>query len=82
MVTEQLWDITQERLKSNKHVRPLMEGDFLLQCMISCGLCGYAYRTDSNTGNTRFYLCRGKMKSKHLDGSPRCQSQSLKAERL
>ncbi len=82
VVTEQMWNTAQERLKSNKHVKPLKGDEFLLQGMISCGLCGYAYRTDRNTGNTKFYLCRGTMKSKHLDGSPRCQSQSLKAEWL
>ena len=81
IVNEQIWNIAQERLKNNKHVKPLKEGEFLLQGMISCGVCGYAYRTERARG-VRYYMCRGKMKNRHLDGSSRCQSQSFKAEWL
>jgi site-specific DNA recombinase len=81
LVTEQLWNIAQERLKNNKHVKPLREGDFLLQGMITCGTCGYAYRTE-RAGGFRYYMCRGRMKDHHLDGSPRCQSQIFRAEWL
>lgn len=81
IVNEQTWNIAQERLKNNKHVKPLKEGEFLLQGMITCGTCGYAYRTERARG-VRYYMCRGKMKNRHLDGSPRCQSLSFKAEWL
>ena len=40
IVNEQIWNIAQERLKNNKHVKPLKQGEFLLQGMISCGVCG------------------------------------------
>jgi site-specific DNA recombinase len=62
-------------------VKPLKQGEFLLQGMIKCGACGYAFRSERNNGK-RCYMCRGKMKSKHLDGSPRCKSPNLDAEWL
>jgi site-specific DNA recombinase len=81
LVDEQTWNIAQERLKNNKQVRPLSQGEFLLQGMISCGACGYAYRAE-RFKDVRYYMCRGKMAYHHLDGSPRCQSPSIKAEWL
>jgi len=81
IIDEQTWQIARDRLKNNKHVKPQKQGDFLLQGMISCGSCGYAYRAE-RSGILRYYVCRGQMKSKHLDGSPRCQSPRIKAEWL
>ena len=81
IVTEQVWQIAQDRLKNNKHVKPKNQGEFLLQGMITCGVCGYAYRAERVNG-TRQYLCRGRMKYHHLDGSPRCKSPCFKAEWL
>ncbi len=81
VVNEQVWNIAQERLKNNKQVRPLVQGEFLLQGMITCGACGYAYRAE-RFKDVRYYMCRGKMAYHHLDGSPRCQSPSIKAEWL
>lgn len=75
------WQTAQERLKNNKHVKPKKQGEFLLQRMITCGVCGYAYRTERVHG-IRYYLCRGRMKYHHLDGSPRCKSPCLKADWL
>jgi len=81
IVTEQVWQIAQERLKNNKHVKPKNQGEFLLQGMITCGTCGYAYRAERVNG-IKYYLCRGRMKYHHLDGSPRCKSPSFKSEWL
>ncbi len=81
LVSEQVWQIAQERLKDNKHIKPTRQGEFLLQGIISCGLCGYAYQAD-RTRETRYYVCRGRLKSKHIDGSPRCKAPSFKAEWL
>jgi hypothetical protein len=81
LVTEEVWNIAQSRLKTNKHVKPKNQAEFLLQGMIKCGDCGYTFRTERAEG-VRYYMCRGKMKSNHLDGSPRCKSLSLKAESL
>jgi len=81
LVTENIWQIAQERLKNNKHVKPRNQGEFILQGMISCGVCGYAYRAERVNG-VKYYLCRGRMKYHHLDGSPRCKSPSFQAEWL
>ena len=66
---------------NNKHVKPKKQGEFLLQGMITCGVCGYAYRAERVHG-IRYYLCRGRMKYHYLDGSPRCKSPCLKADWL
>ena len=81
LVTEQVWQIAQERLRNNKHVKSNRQGEFLLQGMITCGVCGYAYRAERVNG-VRYYLCRGRMKNHHLDGSPRCKSPCFRAEWL
>jgi site-specific DNA recombinase len=80
-ITEQVWQFAQERLKNNTHVKPKNQGEFLLQGMVTCGVCGYAYRAERVNG-TKYYLCRGRMKYHHLDGSPRCKSPCFKAEWL
>jgi hypothetical protein len=79
IVTEQDWDIAQNRLAGNKSVRPMQEKGWLLQGLIKCGLCGMSYRTDK-IHNRLYYQCRGKLKSSHLDGSPRCKLKDLKAD--
>ena len=33
-------------------------------------------------GGGRYYVCRGQMKTAHLDGSPRCKNKNLRADRL
>ncbi len=81
IITEQVWQFAQERLKNNKHVKPKNQGEFLLQGMVTCGVCGYAYRAERVKG-TKYYLCRGRMKYHHLDDSPRCKSPCFKAEWL
>lgn len=81
IVDEQMWQTAQERLRNNKHVKPKKQGEFLLQGMVTCGVCGYAYRAERVHG-IRYYLCRGRMKYHHLDGSPRCESPCLKADWL
>jgi site-specific DNA recombinase len=55
--------------------------NWLLQGMITCGLCGFSFRAEK-TRQRRYYNCRGKLSIKHLDGSPRCTSPRLRAEWL
>lgn len=81
VVTEKLWDIAQERRKNNKHLQPPRNGHWLLQGLITCGLCGYGFRTEVTHGK-RQYGCRGRLKYTHIDGSPRCTSPRLDAEWL
>jgi len=81
IVSDSLWEIAQERRKNNKHFRPPQSGHWLLQGFVTCGLCGYNFRTEV-THNRRCYGCRGRLKYTHIDGSPRCTSPRLDAEWL
>jgi len=81
IVSEELWDIAQERRKHNKHLQPPRNGHWLLQGLVTCGLCGYGFRTEM-THSRRCYGCRGRLKYTHIDGSPRCVSPRLDAEWL
>jgi len=75
------WDIAQARLSNNKHVKPTDGGLFTLQGLVKCGLCGCSYRAE-RMGGGRYYVCRGQLKTAHLDGSPRCKNKNLRADRL
>ncbi len=74
IVTEQVWQIAQDRMSGNKHVKPNKQGKHLLQGMITCAKCGYGFASKND-----YYFCRGKMKYVHPDGSPRCQSRHIQA---
>jgi len=81
IVDESLWNIAQERRKNNRHLQPTKRADWLLQGLITCGLCGRGFRAEvSHT--RRGYGCRGRLKYTHIDGSPRCTSPRLVAEWL
>jgi len=79
VIGEGLWNTAQERRKNNKHLQPPRNGHWLLQGLITCGLCGYGFRTEV-TRTKRRYGCRGHLKYTHIDGSPRCTSPRLDAE--
>jgi site-specific DNA recombinase len=81
IVDEDLWSIAQERRRNNKHLQPPRSEQWLLQGLITCGLCGYTFRTGFSH-NRRDYSCRGRLKYTHIDGSPRCTSPRLDAEWL
>ncbi len=81
IVDDTLWRIAQEHRKNNKHLQPPRSGHWLLQGLITCGLCGYGFRTEYTHGR-RCYGCRGRLKYTHIDGSPRCTSPRLDAEWL
>ncbi|NQT31418.1 MAG: recombinase family protein [Deltaproteobacteria bacterium] len=81
IVDKALWNIAQERRKNNKHLQPPRSEHWLLQGLITCGLCGYTFSTGF-THNRREYGCRGRLKYTHIDGSPRCTSPRLDAEWL
>ena len=81
IVSEEIWQTAQARLINNKAVRPMHDGKWLLQGLISCGLCGLSFRVE-NHPNRRYYSCRGKLKQRHLDSSPRCKSPRIRADWL
>ncbi|MBN2239028.1 MAG: recombinase family protein [Dehalococcoidales bacterium] len=79
IIDEGRWNIVQERRKNNKHRQPTKTNEWLLQGLISCGLCGYAYQSQITHGKRR-YGCRGRLKYTHLDGSPRCTAPRINAD--
>jgi site-specific DNA recombinase len=81
IVDEHTWDIVQEHRKNNKRLHSPKNEDWLLQGLITCGLCAHGYKVDYVHGRRR-YSCRGRLKYTHLDGSPRCTSPRLDAEWL
>ena len=81
IVTEEKWNIAQSRLSNNKHVKATEDGVFTLQGLVKCGTCGCSYRAD-RLPKQRYYLCRGKLKNYHLDGSPRCTNRNIRADIL
>jgi site-specific DNA recombinase len=81
IVSEDRWNIAQARLVDNKHLKATQDGVFTLQGLIKCGICGCTYTTD-RIHRSRYYICRGKLKYTHIDGSPRCQNRNIVAEHL
>ena len=81
IVSNNIWDSAQSRLVNNKHIKPTDDGLFTLQGLIRCGSCGYSYRTD-RIRYSRYYMCRGKLKVAHPDGSPKCTNKNIRAEYL
>lgn len=81
IVNEATWNIAQERRKNNKHLHMPKNEDWLLQGLITCGLCGYGFKTEISH-DRRCYGCRGRLKYTHIDGSPRCTSPRVDAELL
>ena len=77
LVSEQIWQIAQDRMQNNKHVKPNKQKTSLLQGMITCGTCGYVFASKQ-----KYYTCRGRMKEAHPDGKLRCNTRNLRKEWL
>ncbi|MBL7166243.1 MAG: recombinase family protein, partial [Dehalococcoidales bacterium] len=81
IISEEEWQLAQEHLVANKRVRPVRENKWLLQGMITCGLCGMSFKAEGSP-RYRYYSCRGRLKQHRLDGSPRCTSPRHNADWL
>ena len=81
IVSEDKWNIAQSRLSNNKHLKPAEKGIFTLQGLIKCGACGCSYGA-THAWEHRNYICRGKLKTFHIDGSPRCTNRNIRADLL
>jgi len=78
IIPEEDWQLAQEHLIANKKVRPVRKNKWLLQGLVTCGLCGMSFKAEPQPGR-RYYSCRGRLKQYHVDGSPRCTSPRFKA---
>jgi len=81
IVSEDKWNIAHARLTNNKNLKATKDNTFTLQGLIKCGICGCSYGSD-RLKNYRNYICRGKLKSAHIDGSPRCKNKNIRADYL
>ncbi len=81
IISDKAWLSAQRHLEDHKQVRPVKDKKWLLQGLVSCGLCGLSYAAVGQS-RLRYYRCRGKLKIRHLDGSSRCNSRNVKAEWL
>jgi len=82
IVSESVWSMTQNRLGRNKKIKPPRKNKWLLQGLITCGLCGLSYQGRYQDSKNRCYACRGRLKASHTDGSPRCYGPILNADWL
>lgn len=81
IVSDILWDSAQQHRKSNRHLQPMKREPWLLQGLITCGLCGHSFMIQPNH-KRRTYNCRGRLRITHLDSSPKCIVPNLDADWL
>jgi site-specific DNA recombinase len=81
IVSETLWAKAKQHRQDNKHLRPVHRGEsWLLQGLVTCGLCGHGFGTHAyQQGQHRLYICRGRLRASHRDGSPQCTCPTLPA---
>jgi site-specific DNA recombinase len=82
IVSESVWSAAQNRLRTNRKLRPPNKHPWLLQGLITCGQCGLSYQGQFPTRTNTAYACRGRLRDSHTDGSPRCNGPTLIAKWL
>jgi len=85
IVSEETFGLAQERLEDNKRLSSRRTTEpTLLQGMVVCGTCGYAYyRTSTRTSKKKlyYYRCLGSDAYRHLSG-PLCPSRPIRQDYL
>jgi site-specific DNA recombinase len=85
IVREETFELTQERLEQNKHFSPRRTIEpSLLQGMMVCNRCGYAfYRTSTRTSKRKiyYYRCLGSDDYRYANGRV-CQNQPIRQDHL
>ncbi len=85
IVDEDLFEAAQEKLEQNRvRFRQRKKGpSHLLQGLVVCGLCGYAYVHSAKTSNHRLYEYYQCSPSRKVDGEePWCPNPSIRAQEL
>ena len=85
IIDEALFDAAQEKLEQNRRrYRQRKKGpSFLLQGLVVCGVCNYAYHHSVKTSSGRvyrYYQCNSKRQA--LEHRPKCFNLSVRAEAL
>lgn len=85
IVSEEIFSLAEERLENNKRFSPRHTIEpTLLQGMLVCGECGYAYyRTSTRTSKRKiyYYRCLGSDNYRHANGRI-CQNKPIRQEYL
>jgi site-specific DNA recombinase len=85
IVSEEDFALAQERLEQNKRLSPRRTIEpTLLQGMLVCGECGYAfYRASTRTSKRKihYYRCLGSDAYRHLNG-PLCHNRPIRQDYL
>jgi len=81
IVSDIVWQAANDHRKHNKHLQPQEKEPSLLQGLITCGVCGYAFMVQG-TSIRQAYGCRGRLKANHPDGSPKCSVSVIEADWL
>jgi len=81
IVSDAVWQAANDHRKRNKHLQPQKKEPSLLQGLITCGVCGYAFMVQG-TPIRQAYSCRGRLKANHPEGSPKCTVSVIEADWL
>jgi site-specific DNA recombinase len=85
LITQETFELTQQRLASNAHfAKRNTKKPTLLQGILVCRECGYAcYRSSTRTTNKRiyYYRCIGSDNYRHVGGRV-CHSRPIRADEL
>jgi site-specific DNA recombinase len=83
IVELEIWNLGQQRRKSNPHLHNRTNSPWLLQSLIKCGLCGHVLSCSFSHGKQRrVYSCRGRLQQANTDNSDKCTLPILDAEWL
>ena len=83
IIDKETFDRVQEQLKKNKRFSPRnlkRKDEFLLRCLVRCGVCGLALVGQSN-GRYTYYKCPGKVPL-NVGRAERCPSTGVHARDL
>jgi site-specific DNA recombinase len=76
------WELAQQKRSEGRSLRK-ESPKWLLQGLGVCGLCGHTLSCIQKRPKARRkYVCRGRHRDSHLDGSPTCTLQRIDAEWL
>ena len=79
IIEPERWQAAQDKRLRVRSIHRDMK-NWLLQGLCICGKCGHVFNCRQPKPNQlRRYVCRGRNKDSHLDGSPRCTMHSIEA---
>jgi len=82
VVDPALFDAVQEQLEENRRRARIPEkgSRYLLQGLLVCAQCGYAYHGRTNDARNAYYRCNGAMSLPRVGGQRWCWNQELRMD--